>query len=111
MTNSKDYARAAHLKRTYNLTVTQFEDMLCEQDACCAVCGLKFDCESGQNLTPHVDHCHNTGLVRGLVCKRCNTVLGHLEQVSVSKYINYLERYSNAHPSNEIGLYLLRKAS
>lgn len=43
----------------------------------------------------HVDHCHKTGITRGLLCNGCNTTLGHLEKESIKLQglREYAERY------------------
>jgi hypothetical protein len=64
--------REGHLKRKYGMTPGDYERLLAEQDGRCAICGgLPAD---GQSL--HVDHCHESGLVRGLLCFNCNAGLG-----------------------------------
>jgi hypothetical protein len=68
----KQSLRAAHLKRKYGMTPADFERMLAAQDGRCAICGAPP--ADGQSL--HVDHCHDTGLVRGLLCFNCNAGLG-----------------------------------
>jgi DNA-binding sugar fermentation-stimulating protein len=55
--------------RLYGLTLADFACLLDEQDYLCAVCK-----EPG-NLV--VDHCHETGQVRGLLCHGCNVGLGY----------------------------------
>lgn len=84
--------RQSKLRVLYGITPEKYEDMLCAQGACCDICGVKFNCESGGSLTPHVDHDHTTMAVRGLLCKRCNTVLGTIEKVGADAFINYLQR-------------------
>jgi hypothetical protein len=64
--------RAAHLKRKYGITVADYEGMLAAQGGGCAICGAPEP--NGQSL--HVDHCHDTGAVRGLLCFTCNAGLG-----------------------------------
>jgi hypothetical protein len=64
----------AWLKR-YGLSKEEYEIMFKKQNGLCLIC--KKQCSSGQNLS--VDHCHRTGKVRGLLCKKCNTALGMLE--------------------------------
>lgn len=63
--------RRRGLKHRYNLTVEQYDAMLEKQDGKCAVCG-----RSG---TLYVDHDHDTGVVRGLLCPRCNTCMNVLD--------------------------------
>ncbi|WP_425545633.1 endonuclease VII domain-containing protein [Glutamicibacter creatinolyticus] len=45
------------------------------QDHKCAICGDPYGMESLKHPL-YVDHCHQTGKVRGLLCSRCNTGLG-----------------------------------
>lgn len=59
--------RALHLRKTYDLSVEQYEAMLESQDHRCAICRRR---AVTKNL--HVDHDHATGEVRGLLCKPCN---------------------------------------
>lgn len=61
--------RRAHLKHKFGLTLEQYDELLVAQGNCCAVCGRDF---ASYGRTPHVDHCHDTGRVRGLLCAGCN---------------------------------------
>jgi hypothetical protein len=65
--------RKSHLKRNFGLTLDDYDRMLEEQGGGCAICGDP----PGQTAL-HVDHCHETGVVRGLLCFRCNSALGNL---------------------------------
>jgi hypothetical protein len=69
----KPYNRVTLLKK-YGLTVGAFEDMLSAQHNQCAIC---YD---WLETTPHVDHHHGTGRVRGLLCRRCNIGIGHFRE-------------------------------
>lgn len=60
-----------HLQKRFGLTLEQYGQLLSKQDARCAICG---DAPEGRTL--HVDHDHETGEVRGLLCMRCNNALG-----------------------------------
>jgi len=53
----------------YGITEEEYQTMLSAQDDRCAICRDEMD-------PPHVDHCHETGDVRGLLCVRCNNGLG-----------------------------------
>ena len=64
-------------KRLYGLTEEQVHDLLDFQCDCCLACGRKFLYQD-QHDRPHVDHDHNTKVVRGLLCGRCNLALGYL---------------------------------
>lgn len=61
--------------RRYGMTRGEFERMLGRQGNRCAGCGTKV--EIG---TAHVDHCHASGRVRGLLCGRCNSALGFAKE-------------------------------
>lgn len=61
------------LKRDYNLTLDEFDQMLIKQDYRCKIC-KRHESELSKALC--VDHCHITGKVRGLLCLTCNTGLG-----------------------------------
>lgn len=63
--------QAKRLKHSVSLTVDQFVAMDEAQDFCCAICG-------GEMLPPHIDHCHNSRRVRGLLCRNCNSGIGLL---------------------------------
>jgi len=65
--------KAAHLRRMYNLSLEAYDNMLASQGGTCAIC--KNDCPTGRLLA--VDHDHETGRVRGLLCARCNPGLGY----------------------------------
>jgi Recombination endonuclease VII len=79
--------------RRYGLTFAQKQDMLTSQGNQCACCGSPDP--RGKNGW-HVDHCHATGRVRGLLCLYCNVALGKVED-SVERLealIKYLEKHS-----------------
>lgn len=70
-------ARKHALKSAFNLTETQYEGILKEQNMKCALCG---DPHDRYNRKPAVDHCHETGEIRGILCVACNTGLGFIEK-------------------------------
>ena len=59
--------------RRYGLTITQYYDMVKQQNGLCNICGVD-RCNTGRRYA--VDHDHATGRVRGLLCFDCNTRLG-----------------------------------
>src|SRR5262249_32641526 len=66
----------AHMFRNYGLTPLQYNEMLLEQERRCACCGSSEpSSKSGRFL---VDHCHESGKIRGLICGKCNLLLGLL---------------------------------
>lgn len=68
------YKRKAQRLRQYGIEVSDFEDMMAMQNGQCAICG--FSDTDNKKLFPVVDHCHKTGIVRGLLCMACNQGLG-----------------------------------
>lgn len=67
--------RASALRKSFGLTIEQYDEMLAAQGGLCAVCGQPPQSKARRPL--HIDHCHNTGRVRGLLCRSCNVGLGH----------------------------------
>lgn len=65
---------AGALRRDYGLSVEAFDAMLIAQDGRCATCSVPFG--PTRATFEHVDHCHATGRVRGLLCPACNKALG-----------------------------------
>jgi hypothetical protein len=78
-----------YMKARYGLTPEQYEAMVKDQDNLCAICKLP---PRGRWGRLHVDHCHKTGVVRGLLCFRCNAMLGHAEDnpIVLQAVIDYL---------------------
>jgi len=68
-----DKWRSVNLKKTYGITLDQFNDLFRWQDSKCAVC--RAESTTGKNW--HVDHCHSTGHIRGILCHNCNLMIGH----------------------------------
>jgi hypothetical protein len=69
------------MRATYGLTPEQYQDMLAAQGGVCAICGLDEPNAHGRTGTQFrlsVDHCHDTGRVRGLLCQKCNRAIGLL---------------------------------
>jgi len=69
-------SRNNDLKRLYGITLNDYNQMLTEQNDRCVIC--KTTEPGGKHGKFMVDHCHDTGKVRGLLCKRCNIALGEV---------------------------------
>lgn len=80
--------KRAMLRWKYDISLEEFEALVTEQGNRCAICDTEF------SKTPHVDHDHETGAVRGLLCSPCNTGLGHFRDdvVRLRGAVAYLER-------------------
>ena len=87
---NKDKIRARFLKSTYGITMLQYDALLASQNYCCACCGAGEPRGTGNF---NVDHDHETGQIRGIVCQNCNAGIGQLGDTldGVKKAIAYLE--------------------
>jgi hypothetical protein len=87
----REKCRDLKLRRDFGITTEQYDRMLAEQLGGCAICGA-ISSSGGKRL--HVDHCHRTGKVRGVLCASCNHGIGHLrDSVEVMSWaIDYLRR-------------------
>ena len=74
-----------HIERSYGLSLEDFRAMMERQNGECAMCHRK------RPLV--IDHNHDTGIVRALLCVKCNTVLGYFE-----KNRKLVERYLEEFP-------------
>jgi Recombination endonuclease VII len=88
-------SRRAHLKRTYGLTLEEFNEKLKSQNNKCAICGNE-ETRDKHNVFA-VDHCHKTGKIRDLLCWKCNSGLGLYndnKQLLINA-IKYLEKHES----------------
>ena len=85
-THNRDY----WLRRKYGVDVKWYESTLLKQKGGCAVCGDK---PTDRRLS--VDHDHETGEVRGILCDPCNTALGLLQESHerIEALCSYLTKY------------------
>lgn len=73
--NNKDKVRNINLKRTYGITLSDYGKMLESQNNKCKICGELHD-GSSRETSLHIDHCHSSNKIRGLICMHCNRGLG-----------------------------------
>lgn len=74
-----DYYRKVQLRYKFGITPEEYDALLARQDGACAICGQEETAlgRHGEVKLLSVDHNHETGEVRGLLCQRCNIGLGH----------------------------------
>ena len=86
--------RDTMLKRTYGITLAQWEGMYADQNGVCAICHTCEAEKSARYANMCVDHCHDTGKVRGLLCNSCNRALGLMQDNidSVARMVDYLRQ-------------------
>ena len=96
---------AYKLRITYRMTVEEYEALLLQQDGRCAIC-RKLETSKFKNTIKRlsVDHCHETGQVRGLLCQRCNFAIGQFEDdwLLLDNAIEYLGHWHNKHGSSKV---------
>jgi len=80
--------RKGHYRRTYGITEEIVAWHMEAQGSACAICARPFEGRS-----PHVDHDHQTGQFRGLLCGGCNRGLGQFNEdiTSLRRAIAYLK--------------------
>jgi hypothetical protein len=91
--------RGYQRKKNYGISQEEYDALLLAQDGKCAVCGRE---DSGQKRNGEycqmlVDHDHETGKVRGLLCHDCNVALGWLESLEANGKEKLLRDYLQKH--------------
>jgi Recombination endonuclease VII len=88
-------ARRAQLKR-YGISPAEYDALLAKQGGACAICRRR---TKGRLC---IDHCHVTGMVRGLLCNECNGALGYLrdDQASLVAALAYLAALPRDRPGS-----------
>ena len=86
----KECQKEYNLIKKFNVDFKRYHKMLKSQGHRCGICKSKL--ESSRYTKFAVDHCHKTGVVRGLLCTNCNTALGLLKDskerlLSAIKYL------------------------
>ena len=94
--NNKDKRKNVMLKLRFNLTLEEYNLMFDAQGGICKICSMpeitrKNNSDEVRMLA--VDHDHNTGAVRGLLCASCNVQLGYYEKTKLraAEFEKYLE--------------------
>jgi len=84
-------SRNSQLKRTYGISIAVRDQMLASQGGC-AACGTT---DPGSKLGWHIDHCHHSKKVRGILCHHCNVAAGAAKDdpARLRAIADYLERY------------------
>jgi hypothetical protein len=75
-------SKIQHYKKQYGFTTEQAKEHLQNQHGECKICGVESKL--------YVDHCHNSGKVRGLICNFCNSILGYAKD-SEQTLLNAIE--------------------
>ncbi len=88
-TSTRESGKWGKIRRQYGLSKDAYLTMLAEQDGRCRICRTSMK-------PPHVDHCHETGRVRALLCTRCNLGIGNFmhDTTVIRNAIRYLESHA-----------------
>ncbi len=97
--NKKHYASTARRRniRKYGITIDEYDELLVKQAGVCAICGQHETRKiKGKLISLAVDHDHETGKIRGLLCAECNMAIGLLHEsiTALKTAINYLQRHA-----------------
>jgi len=97
------------MKSRYGITPAKYASMLKHQQGCCKICAVQFSSEA----SPCIDHCHDTGKVRGLLCSRCNVGLGYFGDSPdiLRRSITYIEGTKMKPTQNTAVLSYMQKRS
>lgn len=71
------YYRERNLRKAFGIGLEEYDQMLEAQGGVCAICSQEeTTVRQGRLQSLSVDHCHDTGKIRGLLCNSCNRALG-----------------------------------
>ncbi len=79
-TTNETFRRTFNLKRYYGLSFEEYQTLHDLQKGLCAICEKPETSKQGEKTKwLSVDHCHDTGNIRGLLCSKCNSGLGYFD--------------------------------
>jgi hypothetical protein len=93
----RESARALRFRKKFGITRADYDQMLAAQGGVCAICGSdERSINQGVERMLAVDHDHNTGKVRGILCERCNRAIGLLKDspAILRRAANYIEQHA-----------------
>ena len=95
---NKDRRKDYLFRYKYGITLKDFQKILDKQSNRCAICKKALSKTRRKKNSPHVDHCHKTGKVRGILCSMCNSAIGLLKDdlLVIKSAARYLKKHSSA---------------
>ena len=94
--NFPEIDRNNHLIVTYGITLEEYNLILERQNGLCAICSQpETVIRNGKLRALCVDHDHETGKVRQLLCNFCNTIIGYCDEdiEILLKAVDYLKQW------------------
>jgi Recombination endonuclease VII len=90
--SNPDSVKSWWLHKKFNMTLVQYKELEKSQGGVCAICS-----KSQNNKCLAVDHDHQTGKIRALLCDKCNRGIGLLGDSStiISRALEYVKKHSN----------------
>ncbi|WP_181036225.1 endonuclease VII domain-containing protein [Arthrobacter sp. N199823] len=90
------------MQRIYGLSGQDYDAMLVSQGGLCASCGQEPDNKNGF----HIDHDHDTGIVRSLLCHSCNVAFGMLREdpIRIGALLKYALKISDNSHKPEVAI-------
>lgn len=90
----KENWRAHHLRTKFGITEADYDAMLEAQGGACAICDGPPRGSGKRGGFFHIDHCHNSGAIRGLLCGPCNSAIGLLgdDEERILRALDYLRK-------------------
>lgn len=87
------YSKRHWYKRSYGISLEEYEEKLKLQHHCCAICGKH---ESNFQRQLAVDHCHTTGKIRDLLCPKCNLAFGYVDEdiTIIERLLEYAKKHT-----------------
>ena len=84
---------ASSIRRNYGITVEEFAWLWERSNHACEICRTPLILDGGGKIGPHLDHCHATKVVRGILCRSCNQGIGRLGDsiIVMRRAIEYLK--------------------
>jgi hypothetical protein len=94
-----EISREKNLRRKFGITISDYDLQLSAQNDVCLFC--QKSCPSGRRLA--VDHHHETGVVRGLLCANCNRAFGlvHEDPATIARMLDYAEAWDHLRQKGE----------
>lgn len=99
--SEREKRRVYAIKSVFGLSANDFHRIASHQRGGCAICGVAIPMlDSGKKHFP-IDHAHDTGEVRGILCQRCNLVIGFIESTP-AQWLEQATEYLRNPPAKEL---------